>query len=83
MRKTKAIELLGGSVTLAAKAIGISYQAVHKWPDDLTPEIVDRVHGFLARKLLPPDVLGLDGPASAATQQQAHEAANQEARDAA
>jgi len=42
MRKTEAIELLGGSVTAAARAIGISYQAVAKWPDDLPPRIADR-----------------------------------------
>lgn len=43
MNKSDAIEILGGSVSAAAKAIGISYQAVAKWPDVLTPRIADRV----------------------------------------
>lgn len=43
MKKSEAIEILGGSVASAAKAIGVSYQAVAKWPDDLSPRIVDRV----------------------------------------
>lgn len=50
MLKTKAIELLGGTVALAADAIGISYQAVDKWPDDLPDRIADRVYAALARK---------------------------------
>lgn len=43
MLKTQAIELLGGSVASAAKAIGITYQAVNKWPDVLPRRIEDRV----------------------------------------
>jgi len=58
MRKDKAIELLGGSVPLAAKAIGISYQAVDKWPDDLPGRISDRVLAVLARRHLTPEQLG-------------------------
>jgi hypothetical protein len=50
MLKTKAIELLGGSVSAAAAAIGISYQAVDKWPDELPPRIADRVYAALARQ---------------------------------
>jgi hypothetical protein len=50
MRKTEAIELLGGSVTAAARAIGISYQAVAKWPDDLPPRIADRVVAARSRQ---------------------------------
>jgi hypothetical protein len=50
MKKQQAIELLGGTVTLAAKEIGISYQAVNKWPDDLPARIADRVHAALARQ---------------------------------
>lgn len=52
MRKAKAIELLGGTVASAAKAIGISYQAVDKWPDDLPPRIADRVLAAVARERL-------------------------------
>lgn len=43
MLKTQAIELLGGSTASAAAAIGISYQAVDKWPERLTPRLADRV----------------------------------------
>ncbi len=53
MLKSKAIELLGGTVTLAAKAIGISYQAIDKWPDELSDRIADRVLAALAREKLP------------------------------
>ena len=53
MIKTKAIELLGGTVSAAANAIGISYQAVDKWPDVLPPRIADRVYAVLARKAMP------------------------------
>ena len=49
MQKSKAIELLGGNTTAAAKAIGISCQAVNQWPDILPPRIADRVAAALAR----------------------------------
>lgn len=58
MLKTKAIELLGGTVSAAADAIGITYQAVHKWPDVLPDSISDRVQAALARRHLPPEMLG-------------------------
>ena len=41
--KTEAIAMLGGSVKSAAQAIGCTVQAVHKWPDVLSPRIADRV----------------------------------------
>jgi hypothetical protein len=50
MRKDKAIELLGGTVALAAEAIGISYQAVDKWPDELPRRIEDRVLAAIYRQ---------------------------------
>lgn len=53
MHKTKAIELLGGNVTAAAAAIGISYQAVDKWPDILPARIADRVYAVIARREFP------------------------------
>ena len=53
MLKTKAIELLGGSISAAAKAIGVSYQAVDKWPDVLPDRIVDRVQAALWRMAQP------------------------------
>lgn len=49
MDKAKAIELLGGSPASAAAAIGISYQAVDKWPDQLPARIADRVQAALWR----------------------------------
>lgn len=58
MRKEKAIELLGGTVSAAAEAIGVTYQAVDKWPDELPPRIVDRVQAAIARKLLPAALIG-------------------------
>lgn len=64
MRKAKAIELLGGSTASAAREIGVTYQAVDKWPEELPPRIADRVLAVLARKHLPADVLAqLNEPA--------------------
>lgn len=50
MKKVKAIEMLGGTVASAADAIGITYQAIQQWPEDLPPRIADRVQAALARK---------------------------------
>jgi hypothetical protein len=61
MEKAKAIELLGGTVSAAAEAIGITYHAVDKWPETLPPRIADRVQAALARKHLPPELIGSDG----------------------
>jgi hypothetical protein len=57
MLKAKAIELLGGTTASAAKEIGVTYQAVVKWPDELPPRIADRVLAVLARKHLPPNMI--------------------------
>ncbi|MFW8567040.1 hypothetical protein [Orrella sp. 11846] len=43
MKKDEAIKILGGSISSAANAVGISYQAVAKWPEKLSPRIADRV----------------------------------------
>ena len=59
MKKAEAIRLLGGTVTSAAKEIGITYQAVDKWPDELTRAIEDRVIAALARRSMKPELLGL------------------------
>lgn len=61
MRKQEAIVLLGGSVSLAAEAVGVSYQAVNQWPDVLPARIEDRVLAALARKHLPPELIGQAG----------------------
>lgn len=50
MDKQTAINLLGGSISSAAKRIGVSYPAVRKWPDPLSPRIADRVEAALARE---------------------------------
>lgn len=52
MRKREAIDLLGGSATAVALAIGITPQAVSQWPDDedLSDAIRDRVQAALWRR---------------------------------
>ncbi len=66
MLKSKAIQLLGGTPTAAAAAIGVTPSAVSQWPPVLPPAIEDRVVAALARKHLPPELLGLAEPASGA-----------------
>jgi len=53
MNKAKALELLGGSVSSAASAIGISPSAITQWPDELPARIADRVYAAIARKAFP------------------------------
>lgn len=71
MVKSTAIALLGGSVAAAAKALGVTYQAVDKWPEDaegpLPPRIADRVVAAAARaKLTPEEFTKLTTPQAAA-----------------
>lgn len=49
MDKSEAIRLLGGSISAAARAVGITTQAVSQWPDPLPPAIADRVQAALWR----------------------------------
>jgi hypothetical protein len=49
MLKTEAIRLLGNSTAAAAAAIGVTYQAVDKWPEVLPQRISDRVQAALWR----------------------------------
>lgn len=58
MNKQKAIELLGGSVSAAAAAVGVTPSAITQWPDELPSRLIDRVHAALARKHLPAEMLG-------------------------
>lgn len=58
MNKKQAIQLLGGTVTAAAEAIGISRSAVSQWPEELPDPIRDRVQAAIARKHLAPEVIG-------------------------
>lgn len=57
--KQTAIELLGGTISAAAAAVGVTHQAVAKWPEQLPPRIADRVLAAVARKHLPDALLGL------------------------
>jgi hypothetical protein len=50
MTKRQAIEALGGNYSEAARLIGISPQAVRKWPDPLSNVLQDRVHAALWRR---------------------------------
>lgn len=59
MTKDEAIQLLGGTAASAARQIGISPSAVSLWPGELTPAIADRVQAAIARRLLPPETLGI------------------------
>lgn len=49
MTKDQAIQILGGTPSAAAKAIGITSQAVSDWPDVLSQRITDRVEIALIR----------------------------------
>jgi hypothetical protein len=60
--------LLGGSITAAARAIGISYHAVHQWPDELPPRIADRVYAVWGKKNMPELAQPPASPAQAATE---------------
>lgn len=66
MLKSKAIELLGGTPKDAAQAVGVSPSAISQWPDELPDRIADRVLAALARKHLPPEILG-EQPAATET----------------
>ena len=50
MKKSHALQLLGGSVTSAAKACEISSSAVSQWPEVLTKDQVVRVQAALFRQ---------------------------------
>jgi hypothetical protein len=61
MLKIQAIKIVcgseGGSVAETARRLGISFQAVNKWPDELPSAIENRVLAYLARKHLPTELL--------------------------
>jgi hypothetical protein len=66
MNKSKAIQLLGGSVAAAAEAVGVSQSAISQWPDELPLRISDRVLAALARRHLAPELIGAE-PAGEST----------------
>ena len=80
MFKTEAIELLGGSAVSAADLMGVTYQAVNKWPHQLPLRISDRVLGVCVRRGLeiPPRFIERQPVPAPANQAQA--AINSEAR---
>jgi hypothetical protein len=49
MDKRTAITLLGGTPTKAARAVGVTPQAVNGWPEQLSARIEDRVWAAKAR----------------------------------
>ena len=50
MKKTRAIELLGGTPKKAAEAMGYrAVQTIYLWPDDLPQATADRVRGVISR----------------------------------
>jgi transposase-like protein len=60
MDKRTAIKLLGGSghgsITRTANRLGVTTQAVCKWPDQLTDRIRARIVAELAGPYLPPSL---------------------------
>lgn len=58
MKKQRAIELLGGTNTAAAAECGVTPSAISQWPDELPENIENRVLAALARKHLPPELIG-------------------------
>ena len=61
-------------MSAAAEAVGISYQAVKKWPDQLPPRIADRVLGVCVRKGIEVPRKFLEPKPTQALTQQAHAA---------
>lgn len=53
MKKTLALELLGGTVAKAADAICISSSALSQWPDELPNRLIDRVIAACTRRNIP------------------------------
>lgn len=68
MRKSWALEQLGGSVTTAAAACRVSASAVTQWPEELPDRIADRVLAAIARKHLPPELTGGEPDAASASE---------------
>lgn len=58
MLKSDALRLLGGTISSAARKVGITASAVSQWPDELPPAIADRVVAAIARERLPLAELG-------------------------
>lgn len=50
MKKTLALQMLGGTVAKSAEAIGINSQAISQWPENLPPRLADRVIAACTRQ---------------------------------
>lgn len=69
MKKSRALELLGGTPAAAARSLGVSHAAISQWPDELPARIAERVLGVvaktrypeLARELAEPEAAGKQG----------------------
>ena len=68
MKKTLALQMLGGTVAKAAEAIGINSQAISQWPEELPPRLADRVIAACARQgiAIPACVLHATKPTASA-----------------
>lgn len=53
MKKARAISLLGGTVTTAARALGVTRSALSQWPAELPARLEDRVLAALVRLYMP------------------------------
>lgn len=47
MKKSQAIQQLGGTASIAARKLGMTRQAVSQWPKVLTPRILERIEPVL------------------------------------
>lgn len=55
MTKTEALDLFDGKTVKCAEAVGVTYQAISQWPEELPQRLSDRVIAAAYRKgLLPP-----------------------------
>lgn len=50
MEKKKAIEMLGGTVAIAARQLGTSKTAIYKWPPVLSSRVAQRVMGAASQR---------------------------------
>ncbi len=69
MTKDQAIALLGGSTRSAAQKMGVSYQAISRWPSPLPRRIEERVLGVVARDRIDLDSLLAETIATAAMEE--------------
>lgn len=72
MTKDQAIALLGGSTRSAAQKMGVSYQAICRWPSPLPRRIEERVLGVVARDRMDLAALLADAAATPAAKEGAH-----------